>query len=107
MIQSIIRLSDILQDFEESTKLLSDPNIQLYEEHRSFEQHFEDLRCYFENIVQSRRRSCNDSKNRTNRYLSKNLTHSLVCRDKKKNNKFDDLFIYFYCFIVFFLKKSQ
>ncbi|PKC68807.1 hypothetical protein RhiirA1_456805 [Rhizophagus irregularis] len=56
----IVSLSDILHDFEKSIELLPDSDIQLYEENGSFERLSEDLRCYFEEIVQPRRESLDD-----------------------------------------------
>ncbi|RGB38368.1 hypothetical protein C1646_755794 [Rhizophagus diaphanus] len=53
-------LSDILSDYEGSTKILPDSDIQLYDEHESFERLSEDLRCYFEDHVQPRKESSND-----------------------------------------------
>ncbi|GES77127.1 hypothetical protein GLOIN_2v1781563 [Rhizophagus clarus] len=48
-----VNLSDIF-DYVESTELLPDANIHLYDEHESFAQLSEDLRDHFEEIVQSR-----------------------------------------------------
>ncbi|POG65607.1 hypothetical protein GLOIN_2v1665293 [Rhizophagus irregularis DAOM 181602=DAOM 197198] len=56
----IVILSDILSDYEGSTKILPDSDIQLYDEHESFERLSEDLRCYFEDYVQPRKESSND-----------------------------------------------
>ncbi|CAB4410518.1 unnamed protein product [Rhizophagus irregularis] len=56
----IVILSDILSDYEGSTKLLPDSDIQLYDEHESFERLSEDLRRYFEDHVQPRKESSND-----------------------------------------------
>ncbi|CAB5351465.1 unnamed protein product [Rhizophagus irregularis] len=47
----IVILSDILSNYEGSTKILPDSDIQLYDEHESFERLSEDLRCYFEDYV--------------------------------------------------------
>jgi hypothetical protein len=55
-------LSEILCDFDESTKVLPDSNIQLYDENGSFEQFSEGLRNYFEENVQPRKESSDDSK---------------------------------------------
>ncbi|PKK41317.1 hypothetical protein RhiirC2_804902, partial [Rhizophagus irregularis] len=56
----IVILSDILSNYEGSTKILPDSDIQLYDEHESFERLSEDLRCYFEDYVQPRKESSND-----------------------------------------------
>ncbi|PKB94841.1 hypothetical protein RhiirA5_477274, partial [Rhizophagus irregularis] len=55
-----VSLSDILHDFEKSIELLPDSDIKLYDEHESFERLSEDLRIYFEDIVQLRKESSND-----------------------------------------------
>ncbi|GBC07437.1 hypothetical protein RclHR1_07470002 [Rhizophagus clarus] len=62
----IVGLSEILHDFEKSSELLPDSDIQLYEENGSFERLSEDLRCYFEENVQPRRESSDDIKWFTN-----------------------------------------
>ncbi|RGB38369.1 hypothetical protein C1646_812662 [Rhizophagus diaphanus] len=56
----IVILSDILSGYEGSTIILPDSDIQLYDEHESFERLSEDLRCYFEDHVQPRKESSND-----------------------------------------------
>ncbi|RIA99609.1 hypothetical protein C1645_746686 [Glomus cerebriforme] len=57
----ITSLSDILYDFKKSTNIVPDSDIQLYDENESFEQLSEHLRGYFEDIVQSRKESSDDS----------------------------------------------
>ncbi|GBC07438.1 hypothetical protein RclHR1_07470003 [Rhizophagus clarus] len=57
---STVYLYDILDNIEKPTELLPDSDIQLYDEHESFERLSEDLRCYFEDVVQPRRESRND-----------------------------------------------
>ncbi|CAB4409770.1 unnamed protein product [Rhizophagus irregularis] len=58
----IVNLCDVLDNFEKSTELLPDSNIWLYdEEYETFIQLAEDLRNYFEEIVQSRRESSDDN----------------------------------------------
>ncbi|PKY52349.1 hypothetical protein RhiirA4_469932 [Rhizophagus irregularis] len=58
----IVSLSDILNDFKESTKISPDSDIQLLDENGAFEEFFDNLRNYFEDVVQSRKESSDDSK---------------------------------------------
>ncbi|GBB95541.1 hypothetical protein RclHR1_02560001, partial [Rhizophagus clarus] len=57
----IVNLCDILDNCEKQAELLPDTGIQLYDEHESFEQLSEVLRCYFEDVVQPRRESSDDN----------------------------------------------
>ncbi|GES77132.1 hypothetical protein GLOIN_2v1781568 [Rhizophagus clarus] len=57
----IVYLGDILDNYEKPTELLLDSDIQLYDEQESFERLSEDLRCYFEDVVQPRRESSDDN----------------------------------------------
>ncbi|CAB4410522.1 unnamed protein product [Rhizophagus irregularis] len=58
----IVNLCDVLDNFEKSTDYYQNSNIWLYdEEYETFIQLAEDLRNYFEEIVQSRRESSDDN----------------------------------------------
>ncbi|CAG8555006.1 15242_t:CDS:10, partial [Cetraspora pellucida] len=56
-----IPISDIFEDFDNSTSLLPDAEILLFEENRDFVQLSSELRTYFEENMQQRREAPNDS----------------------------------------------
>ncbi|CAI2180537.1 19077_t:CDS:10, partial [Funneliformis geosporum] len=58
----IANFSDILHDFKDSDRIKPDAGLQLYGEYESFAKLSEDIRNYFEEIVQPRKDSSDDAK---------------------------------------------
>ncbi|RHZ44791.1 hypothetical protein Glove_709g38 [Diversispora epigaea] len=56
-----ISISDIIEDYDQSTELLHDPDLLLYDEDPDFLDLSKDLRLYFEEKIQPRVESTNDS----------------------------------------------